>query len=79
MESFEKLLSWQRNYREEDFNDVLIDANELAESIELPPESRKVHEKKYVKGSECFYMRQMINLMMLLQLSPRSSYSVIGK
>ena len=87
MESFEKLLSWLRNYREEGCNDVLIGANELAESIELPPESRKLREKKYVKGSQCFYMRQMINLMMIqknvqssvLQLSPRSIYSVIGK
>ena len=89
MQSFEKLLSWLRNYREEGFNDVLIGANELAESIELPPESKKFHKKKYVEGSECFYMRQMINLMMIqkkrrlqslvLQLSPRSSYSVIRK
>ena len=52
----------------------------MAESIELPPESRKFHEKKYVKGSECSYIRQMINLIMIkrnvqssvLQLSPRS-------
>ena len=56
------LLPWLRNYREEGFNDILIGANELAESIELPPESRKFYEKKYVEGSECFYMRQMINL-----------------
>ena len=69
------------------FNDVLISANELAESTKLPPESRKFHEKKYVKGSECFYMRQMSNLMMIQKkrtefiasTSPRSSYSVIGK
>ena len=65
MESFEKLLSWLRNYREEGFNDVLLGANELAESIELPTESRKFYEKKYVEGSECFCMRQMINLMMI--------------
>ena len=63
MESFEKLLLWLRNYREEGFDDVLIGANEFAESIELPPESRKFHEN--VEGSECFYFRQMINLVMI--------------
>ena len=62
MESFEKSFLWLKNYREESFNNILIGANEL---IELPPESRKFHEKKYVEGSECFYMRQMINLMMI--------------
>ena len=36
MESFEKLLSWLRKYRESDFNDVLIGANDLAEAVELP-------------------------------------------
>ena len=65
MDSFEKLLSWLKNYREEGFNDDLIGANESAESIELPQESRKFHKKKYVKGSEYFYMRQMINIMMI--------------
>ena len=46
IESFKTLLSWLRNYGEEGFNDALIDTNELAESIELPPEFRKFHEKK---------------------------------
>ena len=35
MESFEKLLSWLRKYRESGFNDVLIGANDLAEVVEL--------------------------------------------
>ena len=54
MESFGKLLSWLRNYREEGFNNVLIGANELAESIELPPESRKFHEKNTLKEVNVF-------------------------
>ena len=54
MESFEKLLSWLRNYREEGFNDVLLGANELAESIELPTESRKFYEKKIRRRKRMF-------------------------
>ena len=49
MESFEKLSSWLRIYREEGFNGVLISANKLAESIELPLEFRKLQDKKYVE------------------------------
>ena len=41
MESFEKLLSWLRSYREGGFDDVLIGANELAEVVELPLEFRQ--------------------------------------
>ena len=54
MESFEKLLSWLRNYREEGFNDVLLGANELAESIELPTEPRKFYEKKIRRRKRMF-------------------------
>ena len=49
MDSFEKLLSWLRNYIEEGLNDVLIGANELAESIELPLESRNLMKKNTSK------------------------------
>ena len=45
MESFEKLLSWQRIYREEGFNDVLVGANELAEAVELTLEVRQFQEE----------------------------------
>ena len=41
MESFERLLSWLRIYREEGFNHVLIGANELAKAVELPLEFRQ--------------------------------------
>ena len=35
-----------RHYREEGLNDVIIGADELAESHELPQESRKFQDKK---------------------------------
>ena len=65
MESFEKLLPWLRIYREEGFNDVLVGANELAEAVELTLEFRQFQEKNYVKGRECFHMRQKINHYMI--------------
>ena len=45
MESFEKLLSWLRIYREGSFDDVLISTNELAKAVELPLELRTFQEK----------------------------------
>lgn len=54
MESFEKLLSWLRIYREEGFNDVLVGANELAESVELPLEFRQFQEKKLRRRKRMF-------------------------
>ncbi|XP_032895465.1 uncharacterized protein LOC116985118 [Amblyraja radiata] len=54
MESFEKLLSWLRIYREEGFNDVLVVANELAESVELPLEFRQFQEKKLRRRKRMF-------------------------
>ena len=38
--SFEKLLTWLKNYRNEGFNHVLISASELAGNLEIPSESR---------------------------------------
>lgn len=54
MESFEKLLSWLRKYRESGFNDVLIGANDLAEAVELPLEFRKFQDKRLQRRKRMF-------------------------
>ena len=54
MESFEKLLSWLRIYREGGFDDVLIGANELAEAVELPLELRTFQEKRLCRRKRMF-------------------------
>ena len=46
MESFEKLLSRLRIYREEGFPDVLVGAYELVEAVEVTLEFRRCQEKK---------------------------------
>ena len=54
MESFEKLLSWLRNYREEGINDVLIGANELAESIQCHRSLENFMKKNTSKEANVF-------------------------
>ena len=56
IESFKTLLSWLKNYREEGFNDVLLNYHRSLENFMI---------KRYVEGSECFCMKQRINLMMI--------------